>query len=157
MSVVPMVWEEHPDHASRMELAGGAGEWLEVRHLGGRPAPGWRIESRLNGSHYRLPGVFPTRAAAQGSALLLAMRLCPALRGELQAALGLVPGAWWWSITPFDDPTGARVVCSSWVADSLDAAERSGRAAGAGSRLVVYGPGGASRDCGVVGRSAGAR
>lgn len=149
MANVTLTWEDALDRASHMELAGG--EWLEVRHLGGRPAPGWRVEARLGAAHYRLPGVYPTRDAAQGSALLLAIKLRPPLRGALQAALGRLPGAWWWRITRRDDPAGVAAICSSAVADSLEAAERSGRAAGMGWRLHVHGPGGAVRDCGFVG------
>jgi hypothetical protein len=157
MSDVALSWEDALDRSARMELTGEAGEWLEVSHRAGRPAPGWRVEGRLDGAHYRLPGVYSTRTAAQGSALLLAMRLCPPLRAPLQAALGRLPGAWWWRLTRHDDPAGTSAICSSGIAESLEAAERSGRAAGAGWRLHVHGPGGAVRDCGFVGSTAGAR
>jgi hypothetical protein len=53
-----------------------------------------------------------------------------------------VPGAWWWKITPLDDASADhRSIFSSRVMDSPEAAERSGRAAGAGWWLYVYGPG----------------
>jgi hypothetical protein len=136
-----------------MSLARGGSEWLEVKRLKGDPsAPAWRVESRLNGSHYKLGDVFPSREAAQGGALLLAMRLLPLRREVLRAALGAVAGAWWWRIMPFEDATGERSVFSSGVAESKASAERSGRAAGAGWRLFVYGPGGSVEECGLVAR-----
>jgi len=150
MTESTMTWRDQDDGASLMNLASNGGEWLEVKRQGNGVHPGWRIDSRLDGSHYKLGDVFPSREAAQGSALLLALRLLPARRAELLAALAAVPGAWWWKITPFDDASGARSIYSSAVTENQAAAERSGRAAGAGWRLSVHGPGGSVDECGFV-------
>ena len=52
-----------------MDLADDGAEWLKVRCSGA--APSWRVDSRLGGTHYKLPDAFPTMHAAQGAALLL--------------------------------------------------------------------------------------
>jgi hypothetical protein len=62
----------------------------------------WKVDARLNGSHYKVGDVFPTKEAAQGCALLLAMRQLPTGRDALHAQLDAVRGAWWWNITLLD-------------------------------------------------------
>ena len=151
-----MTWDGTSERVFAMKLASGGEDWIEVKALGhGLPRESaWNVEARLGGSHYKLGDAFPTKATAQGCALLLAMRLLPVERRDaLHAALDEVPGAWWWKITPGDD-AGAerRSIISSRLAESQEAAERSGRAAGAGWFLSVYGPGGTVHSCGVVPR-----
>lgn len=145
-----MSWEWQGEGACLMNLAGGGAEWLEVKRHGVGSTAGWRVQARLGGKHYKVGDAFPAKEAAQGSALLLAMRLAPAHRDALRAALDVVPGAWWWKIMPLDDASAEpRSIVSSRVTESLEAAERSGRAAGAGWWLWVYGPG-SVRACGRV-------
>jgi hypothetical protein len=139
-----------------MSLASEGREWIQVKALGHGPprTSGWTVEACLHGSHYKLGDAFQSQEAAQGSALLLAMRLLPVeRRGALHAALDDVPGAWWWKITPGEE-AGAelRSIVSSRLADSMETAERSGRAAGSGWWLEVYGPGGSVRSCGRIPR-----
>lgn len=139
----PLGWLEG-DRSCRLALAGGAAEWVEVARPGAAAAGAWRVEARLGGKHYRLADAFATKEAAQGSALLLAMRLAPSCRAALHAVLDLLPGVWWWKITPVDDESAEhRSIVSSRVSDSAEAAERSGRAAGSGWWLYVFGPGSA--------------
>lgn len=151
-----MAWEERNERALVMNLASGGQDWIEVKALGHAPLrqSGWSVDACLGGSHYKLGDAFPSRETAQGCALLLAMRLLPvARRGVLHTALDDVPGAWWWTITPGDDASSEhRSIISSRLAESQEAAERSGRAAGAGWWLKVYGPGGSVRSCGLVPR-----
>lgn len=151
-----MTWEDRGERALGMELTSGGVDWIEVRAHGHGPLPssGWGVQARLGGTHYRLGDVFADREIAQGSALLLAMRLLPiGRRDALHAALDDVPGAWWWMITRANDARPEQhVIVSSRLAASQEAAERAGRAAGAGWWLVVYGPGGSVRDCGLVSR-----
>jgi hypothetical protein len=136
-----MSWEQHGERTWAMRLDGAGSEWVEVK----RSAAGaqtWRVDARLNGSHYKLGDAFDTKEAAQGCALLLAMRQLPTRRDALHAQLDGVPGAWWWKITPLDDASAEhRSIFSSRVSDSAESAERSGRAAGGGWYLYVYGPG----------------
>ena len=152
--LVSMTWNGTSERVFAMELASGGEDWIEVKALGhGLPArSAWSVEARLGGSHYRLGDAFRTKESAQGCALLLAMRLLPVeRRGALHAALNDVPGAWWWKITPADDPSAERrSIISSRLAESQEAAERSGRAAGMGWFLSVYGPGGSVHRCGLV-------
>jgi len=149
-----MTWDGTDERASAMRLSSGGEEWIEVKALGHGPLRGstWSVEARLRGSHYKLGDAFPSKEAAQGSALLLAMRLLPAdRRRALHAALDKVPGAWWWKIAPGNDASSeCRSITSSRLAESEEAAERGGRAAGAGWWLTVYGPGGSVRRCGIV-------
>lgn len=149
-----MTWRDKGERALVMELAGEGADWLEVRAHGKGPAPsGWGVQAHLGGSHYKLGDVFTSQEVARGCALLLAMRLLPIhRREELHAALDDVPGAWWWRITRDHDESGEHAVISSRVAESEEAAEKTGRAAGGGWWLTVFGPGGAVRDCGLVGR-----
>jgi hypothetical protein len=139
-----MCWEQQGERTWTMELAEGGAEWVEVKRFetGGEPA--WRVDARLNGSHYKIGDAFATKETAQGCALLLAMRQLPARRDALHAQLDVIPGAWWWKITPIDDASAEpRSIFSSRVTDSEESAERSGRAAGRGWCLYVYGPGSA--------------
>ncbi|HEY6005645.1 MAG TPA: hypothetical protein VIV57_22385 [Anaeromyxobacter sp.] len=137
-----MCWEQQDERTWTMQLAGGGAEWLEVKRIDTGAEPAWRVDARLNGSHYKIADAFPTKEAAQGCALLLAMRQVPASRDGLHAQLDALPGAWWWKIIPIDDASAERrCIFSSRVMDSAEAAERSGRAAGAGWFLYVYGPG----------------
>jgi hypothetical protein len=139
-----MCWEQQGERTWMMQLAEGGGDWVEVKRIDARAEPTWRVDARLNGSHYKIGDAFPTKEAAQGCALLLAMRQLPARRDALHAQLDAVPGAWWWKITPIDDASAEhRSIFSSRVADSPESAERSGRAAGAGWWLYVYGHGSA--------------
>jgi hypothetical protein len=134
-------WELRGERTWRIELTGGGMDWLEVRgfHAG---AEVWHVDACLGGSHYKINDAFQTREAAQGCALLLAMRQAPAHRDRVRAQLEALPGAWWWKITPRDDPgEDHRSIYSSRVWDSEESAERSGRAAGKGWCLYVYGPG----------------
>lgn len=125
-----------------MGLDEDAVDWVEVKRLAGASGEVWRVDTRLDGGHYKLGDAFATKETAQGCALLLAMRLLPARRPLLQAQLDAVPGAWWWKIVPLDDPAEEpRAIFSRRVHDTPEAAERSGRAAGAGWWLFVYGPG----------------
>lgn len=151
---VTMTWQGRGERALVMEFAAEGAEWIEVRAHGKAPLPssGWGVQARLGGSHYRLGDVFQSQEAAQGSALLLAMRLLPIqLRDALHAALDGVAGAWWWRIARDRAASGEHEIISSRVADSPEAAERNGRAAGGGWWLTVYGPGGTVRECGLVG------
>jgi hypothetical protein len=153
---VSMTWDETNERAYAMKLASGGGDWIEVKALGHGPLRGsaWSVEACLGGSHYKLGDAFPTKEVAQGCALLLAMRLLPVdRRSALHAALNDVPGAWWWKITPGEDAgSDLRSIVSSRLAESQEAAERSGRAAGSGWFLSVYGPGGSVHSCGLVPR-----
>jgi hypothetical protein len=135
-----MSWEVRGKRGSLMELPGAGAEWIEVRRSAAE-TPTWRVEARLAGQHYKLGDAFATKELAQGSALLLAIRLVPAARDALHAALDAVPDAWWWKITPGDESAESRAVFSSRITESAEAAEQSGRAAGAGWWLTVYGPG----------------
>ena len=151
-----MGWQQQDERTSTMELSPGGADWIEVRRNDSGVLPTWRVDGRLGGSHYKMSDPFTTKEAAQGCALLLAMRRLPASRSVLEAQLDLVPGAWWWKIMPLDDASAEpRSIVSSRVTDSLEAAERSGRAAGAGWWLWVYGPG-SVRACGRVPRSSSA-
>jgi hypothetical protein len=137
-----MCWQQQGERTWMMQLAEGGADWVEVKRFDAGAAPTWRVEVRLNGSHYKIADAFATKQAAQGAALLLAMRQVPASRHELYAQLDTVPGAWWWKIMPLDDASAeSRSIFSSRVMESPEAAERSGRAAGAGWWLYVYGPG----------------
>lgn len=151
-----MTWESRNDRALVMSLSSGANEWIEVRALGHGPlgAEGWGVDARLGDRHVKFADAFSSRETAQGCALLLAMRLLSIERRDaLHEALDGVPGAWWWKITPADDaPSELRSIISTRSADSQEAAERSGRAAGSGWRLNVYGPGGSVRNCGLIPR-----
>lgn len=125
-----------------MNLTPGGADWLEVKRSEGPSGETWRVDTRLDGHHYRVTDVFTTKESAQGCALLFAMRLLPGRRAALQAQLDTVPGAWWWKITPLDDAAAeSRSIFSSRVKATPEEAERSGRAAGAGWWLFVYGPG----------------
>lgn len=137
-----MCWEQQDERTWVMQLAEGGADWVEVKRFDAGAGPVWRVDARLNGSHYKVGDAFQTKESAQGCALLLAMRGLPARRDALYAQLDAVPGAWWWKITPLDDASAEhRSIFSSRVMDSAEAAERSGRAAGAGWWLYVYGPG----------------
>jgi len=118
-----------------------AGEWLEVKRPGDTVVT-WSVEGCLGGKHYKIADAFPTKEMAQGSALLLAMRLLPARREALHALIDAIPGVWWWMIAPLEgSPADPRAIHSSHTSGSAAEAERRGRAAGAGWRLYVYGPG----------------
>jgi hypothetical protein len=138
----PMSWRQHGERTWTMELASGAADWIEVKVSDQRGPAAWHVDACLNGSHYRMGDAFQTKEAAQGCALLLAMRQVPGNRDALQAQLDVLPGAWWWKILPGDDESAERrSIFSSRVSESEEEAERSGRAAGAGWYLYVYGPG----------------
>lgn len=146
-------WKSRGERSLVMELAGGGADWIEVMAHGTGPLPrsGWSVQARLGGSHYKLADVFLGQEIAQGCALLLAMRLLPIDRREaLHAALDDVPGAWWWRIRRDRDASAEHSIISSRLAESEEAAERTGRAAGGGWWLTVYGPGGSVRECGLV-------
>jgi hypothetical protein len=134
-----------------MELGGTGGEWLEVKRFGAGETAVWRVDARLGGNHYKVGESFDSSDAARGGALLLAVRLlAPARREPLLTALHAIPGAFWWRIAPTHDGDGERrAIFSSRTAATADAAERAGRAAGAGWWLWVHGPG-STRDCGLV-------
>ena len=137
-------WEQRDGRSSTLAIPGGAAEWVEVTRTAGAVAPVWRVEGRLGGRHYKLADPFTSKETAQGSAVLLAMRLLPARRDALHAVLDRVPGVWWWKISPLDDASAEhRAILSSRVCDTAGAAERAGRAAGAGWWLYVFGPGSA--------------
>ncbi len=137
-----MCWTSADARTWVMNLTQGGVEWLEVKRFDGAAGETWRVDTRLDGRHYKVADVFATKEVAQGCALLLAMRLLPARREALHAQLDAVPDAWWWKIVPSDDAAAEpRSVFSSRVQDTPEAAERSGRAAGAGWWLFVYGPG----------------
>jgi hypothetical protein len=137
-----MCWERHGERTWTLELPGDGADWVEVKGADPRSAPAWRVDACLNGSHYKMGDAFPTKEEAQGCALLLAMRQVPASRDALHAQLDAVPSAWWWKLLPADDANAEhRCIFSSRVSGSAEAAERSGRAAGAGWFLYVYGPG----------------
>jgi hypothetical protein len=139
----PMCWERRSERTWTMDLPGdGGADWVEVKRAPPDAVPVWRVDACLNGSHYKMADKFPTMEQAQGCALLLAMRQVPASRHALHAQLDTVPDAWWWKILPIDDTSAEhRAIFSSRVLESAEAAERSGRAAGAGWVLYVYGPG----------------
>jgi hypothetical protein len=142
MREAAMCWEQQGERTWVMQLAEGGVDWVEVKRSDVGAAPTWRVDGRLNGSHFKIGDAFATKEGAQGCALLLAMRLLRTGRDALHAQLDAVPGAWWWKITPLDDASADhRSIFSSRVMDSPEAAERSGRAAGAGWWLYVYGPG----------------
>jgi hypothetical protein len=142
MTAGAMAWQQQGERTWLMEISPGGDVWIEVKRNDAGARPTWRVDARLRGSHYNVSDLFATKQAAQGCALLLAMRLHPQSRPVLQAQLDLVPGAWWWKILPIDDASAEdRSIFSSRVLDSEEAAERSGRAAGAGWWLYVYGPG----------------
>lgn len=150
-----MTWKAESERALVMELASGGADWLEVRahRKGPLSQTGWGVQACLGGSHYKLGDVFPSEAAARGCALLLAMRILPHRRREaLHAALDDVPGAWWWRITRDPGASEEHSIASSRVAESEEAAERTGRAAGRGWWLTLYGPGKSVRECGLVAR-----
>lgn len=137
-----MRWESQDARTWVMQLAAGGADWVEVKRFDTAAGTSWRVDARLNGAHYKIGDAFATKEVAQGCALLLAMRQLPTRRDALHAQLDVVPGAWWWKITPLDDASAEhRSIFSSRTADSPEAAERSGRAAGAGWWLYVYGPG----------------
>jgi hypothetical protein len=137
-----LAWRKRDDRTWSMNLDDRGAEWIEVRRSDVAAEPSWRVDSRLCGGHYKLGEAFGSLEAAQGCALLLAMRLLPTRRSPLHAALDVVPGAWWWKIAPGeDDASEHRAIFSGRTADSAESAERSGRAAGAGWWLFVYGPG----------------
>lgn len=152
-----MTWIRKGERALVMELASGGTDWIEARAYGTGllPQSSWGVQARLCGSHYKLADLFPSHQVAQGCALLLAMRLLPVhRRGALHAALNEVPGAWWWKIARDREPAEEHSIISSRLAESVEAAERTGRAAGGGWWLTVFGPGGSVRECGLVpGRS----
>lgn len=142
MTGSPMCWTRADARTWVMTLTPGAVDWVEVKRFAGPSGETWRVDSRLDGRHYKVADAFATREAAQGCALLLAMRLLPALGAALHEQLDAVPGAWWWKIVPSGGAAAEpRSVFSSRVQDTPEAAERSGRAAGAGWWLFVYGPG----------------
>jgi hypothetical protein len=152
MTEARLSWAGLEERTYTMELQPGGADWLEVKRFGTGAAPAWHVDARLGGNHYKLGDAFGSREEAQGCALLLAMRHLPAMRAALRAALDVVPDIWWWKISPRDDDssdTGA-ILCSR-VAPSAEAAERSGRAAGGGWWLRVYGQGSA-RTLGLVPR-----
>lgn len=133
-------WEQQDDRTWVLQLAQGSADWIEVKRSAAEAT--WRVDACLDGAHRKVGDAFGTKEAAQGCALLLAMRRLPARRDALHAQLDAIPGAWWWKITPSDDATAEhRSLFSSRVAASAEEAERSGRAAGAGWWLYVYGPG----------------
>jgi hypothetical protein len=135
-------WIALGDRGYRLELGDVGAEWVEVKRSRPGTSEGWRVEGRLCAKHYKLADAFATQEIAQGCAILLAMRLLPAWRDALRAAIDAVPGAWWWKISPADGETAEhRAILSSRTSDSAAEAERSGRAAGAGWWLYVYGPG----------------
>lgn len=153
-----MTWKDEGGRALVMELASEGADWLEVRAHGKGPLPqaAWSVQACLGGTHYKLGDVFPTQSSARGSALLLAMRILPHhRRGPLHAALDDVPGVWWWRIARDRGTGGEHSVTSSRAAESEEAAERTGRAAGSGWWLTIFGPGGSVRECGLVVRLLG--
>jgi hypothetical protein len=139
-----MTWSHQDARTWAMDLDDRGEEWIEVKRFDRSSGTRWQIDSRLCGSHYKLSEGFETLEAAQGAALLLAMRLLPARRRTLHAVLDAVPGVWWWMIAPGDDDAAERsAVVSQRTEPTAEAAERRGRAAGAGWWLFVYGPGSA--------------
>jgi hypothetical protein len=140
-----MAWVAEGERSWVMQLATGGSDRLEVRRsdVAGAAAT-WRVLASFGGSPSRITDVFGSKEAAQGCALLLAMRRLPALRGALHEQIDLVPRAWWWKIVPLDDASAEpRAIVSDRVSETEESAERSGRAAGAGWYLYVYGPGSA--------------
>lgn len=135
-----LAWRAAGDRAYALELS-NAGEWVEVKRSGAAAPEVWRVEGRFGDQHYKLGDGFATKELAQGSALLLAMRLLPARCDALHAAIDAIPGVWWWKISPLDETADRRAIMSSRASDSAAEAERRGRAAGGGGWLYVYGPG----------------
>lgn len=134
-----MSWHPRDDVTWAMDLDDRGVEWISVKRFA---VDRWQVDSRLCGSHYKVAEAFGSLEAAQGGALLLAMRLLPARRAALHAALDTVPGVWWWKIAPGEgDAADLRAVVSQRTEATPEAAERCGRAAGAGWWLFVYGPG----------------
>jgi len=141
-----MAWVARGERVCAMQLGDAGSDWIEVQ--GGPESTGavptWRVRASFGGRPSRLPDAFGSKEAAQGCALLLAMRRLPALRDALHAQLDLVPRAWWWKIVPLDDVTAEpRAILSARVSDTAESAEQGGREAGAGWYLYVYGPGSA--------------
>jgi hypothetical protein len=137
-----MSWQHQDDRTYVMQLAERGLDWIEVRRSSSDARSSWRVDACLNGAHCRVAEGFPTVESAQGNALLLAMRHVPAHRDALHAQLDALPGAWWWRISPSGDAAAEPgSIFSSRVMASAEAAERSGRAAGRGWWLYVYGPG----------------
>jgi len=142
MQCFTMSWRQKDERTCQMQLVERGTDWIEVKRSGSGADSSWRVDAFLNGAHRKMGDAFATMESAQGSALLLAMRQLPTHRDALHAQLDALPGAWWWKITPSDDAAAEpRSIFSSRVMDSAEAAERSGRAAGRGWWLYVYGPG----------------
>ena len=126
------------DAVRRKRIRLDRGGALERGQLGGELG----VVSSLGGKQVRIRDAFGTKEAAQGSALLLAMRRLPGRRDALHEQLDTIPRAWWWKIMPLDDAGAeSRSIFSERVSETEESAERGGRAAGAGWYLYVYGPG----------------
>ena len=92
MSGDELCWRQQDERTRVMDLPPGGANWVEVKRSDTGREAAWRVDARLNGSHYKLADAFATEPAAQGSALLLAMRLLPGSRPALHAQLGEAAG-----------------------------------------------------------------
>jgi hypothetical protein len=143
MQTQSMSWAAQGERSWVMRFAESGSDWIEVKRSSavGSEAS-WCVVSSFGGKEVRMRDVFGTKEAAQGSALLLAMRRLPGRRDALHEQLDTIPRAWWWKIMPLDDPSAeSRSIFSERVSETQESAERGGRAAGAGWYLYVYGPG----------------
>jgi hypothetical protein len=138
-----MCWAAQGERSWVMRLAESGSDWIEVmRPDAGGASASWFVVSSFDGRQVRIGDAFATKEGAQGCALLLAMRRLPGRRVALHEQLDAIPGAWWWKIMPVDDATAeGRSIFSEQVSETEESAERSGRAAGAGWYLYVYGAG----------------
>lgn len=143
MGTGAMCWAAQGERSWVMRLAESGSDWIEVKRSDAAGAKAsWCVVSSFGGRQVRMGDVFGTKEAAQGCALLLAMRRLPGRRVALHEQLDAIPRAWWWKIMPLDDATAeSRSIFSDRVSETEESAERGGRAAGAGWYLYVYGPG----------------
>jgi hypothetical protein len=135
-----MCWQQQGERTWVMELADGGEDWIEVKSRGEVAGPTWRVDARLNGNHYRMSDAFPTKEAAQGCALLLAMRQLPASRDPAKVIPACVTAAqpatadaatgWLWLASPSTTRT-------SWVPPSSTSAIARGSTATPSSRATA--------------------
>jgi hypothetical protein len=143
MQTESMSWAARGERSWVMRLAESGSDWIEVKRADAAGSEAsWCVVSSFGGREARMRDAFGSKEAAQGSALLLAMRRLPGRRDALHEQLDAIPRAWWWKIMPLDDAsTESRSIFSERVAETEESAVRGGRAVGAGWYLYVYGPG----------------